>query len=57
MRLFSYDPFATRPRERCTVGALRREAAGRDVSPVSFGQKEHKVTTLGEFVSAAKRQG
>jgi predicted TIM-barrel fold metal-dependent hydrolase len=57
MRLFSYDPFATRPRELCTVGALRKEAAGRDVSPVSFGMKEHKVTTLGEFVSAAKRQG
>jgi predicted TIM-barrel fold metal-dependent hydrolase len=57
MRLFSYDPFAVRPRERCTVGALRQEAAGRDVSPVSHGLKEHRVTTLGEFVSAATRQG
>ncbi|TMM14986.1 MAG: amidohydrolase [Actinobacteria bacterium] len=25
MRLFSYDPFAHRPREACTVGALRAE--------------------------------
>ena len=29
MRLFSFDPFATRPREHCTVGALRKEAEGR----------------------------
>jgi predicted TIM-barrel fold metal-dependent hydrolase len=55
MRLFSFDPFATRPRERSTVGALREEAAGRDVSNVSHGLKEHKVMTLGEFVGAAKR--
>jgi hypothetical protein len=25
MRLFRYDPFAHRPRERSTVGALRAE--------------------------------
>ncbi len=37
MRLFSFDPFATRPRELCTVGALRKEAEGRDVSNVSHG--------------------
>jgi predicted TIM-barrel fold metal-dependent hydrolase len=55
MRLFSYDPFATRPRERCTVGALRKEAEGRDVSNVSHGRKENRITTLGEFVGAAKR--
>jgi hypothetical protein len=55
MRLFSFDPFATRPRERCTVGALRKEAEGRDVSNVSHGRKEHRITTLGEFVGAAKR--
>jgi predicted TIM-barrel fold metal-dependent hydrolase len=55
MRLFSFDPFATRPRARCTVGALREEAAGRDVSNVSHGMKEHKVMTLGQFVGAAKR--
>jgi predicted TIM-barrel fold metal-dependent hydrolase len=57
LRLFSFDPFATRPRERCTVGALRADAAGHDVSNVSHGMKEHKVMTLGEFVGAAKRQG
>ncbi len=55
MRLFSFDPFATRARERCTVGALRQEAEGRDVSNVSHGMKERRITTLGEFVGAAKR--
>jgi predicted TIM-barrel fold metal-dependent hydrolase len=27
MRIFRYDPFALRPREQCTVGALRAQAA------------------------------
>jgi predicted TIM-barrel fold metal-dependent hydrolase len=35
MRHFSYDPFSHRPRERCTVGALRAEATDVDVRPVS----------------------
>ncbi len=26
MRIFRYDPFAHRPKEQCTVGALRAEA-------------------------------
>jgi predicted TIM-barrel fold metal-dependent hydrolase len=37
MRIFQYDPFAHRPREQCTVGALRAEAAGVDVSLKSSG--------------------
>jgi len=32
MRHFSFDPFSVRPREECTVGALRRQAEGHDVS-------------------------
>jgi hypothetical protein len=32
MRVFQYDPFAVRPREQCTVGALRASAADVDVS-------------------------
>jgi len=55
MRLFSYDPFSVRPRERCTVGALRDEAAGHDVAPVARGVKERRITTLGEFVAMGKR--
>jgi len=32
MRWYSFDPFASRPKERCTVGALRAEVSGHDVS-------------------------
>ncbi|MHB1582662.1 MAG: amidohydrolase family protein [Acidimicrobiales bacterium] len=32
MRHFSYDPFSVIPKEECTVDALRRRAAGHDVS-------------------------
>src|SRR3954453_3877232 len=32
IRLFRYDPFAVRPKEKCTVGALRAEATDVDVS-------------------------
>jgi predicted TIM-barrel fold metal-dependent hydrolase len=35
-RWFSYDPFAHRTREESTVGALRAEASGHDVSIRSF---------------------
>jgi len=31
MKHFRYDPFSVRPREQCTVGALRAEAVGVDV--------------------------
>jgi predicted TIM-barrel fold metal-dependent hydrolase len=37
MRIFQFDPFAHRAREQCTVGALRAEAAGVDVSLKSAG--------------------
>lgn len=32
MREFGFDPFTFRPRERCTVGALRAEAGDRDLT-------------------------
>lgn len=42
IELFHYDPFSVRPREQCTVGALRAEAAGHDVSVQSKGRRsEH----------------
>jgi hypothetical protein len=39
MAAFTYDPFVVRPREECTVGALRAAAvaAGVDTSLVSHG--------------------
>ena len=32
MRWYSFDPFAIRPKEQCTVKALRAESPGHDVS-------------------------
>ena len=47
MRLFNFDPFAVTPREQCTVGALRRRAAGHDVSIVAKGPaRTHAHATL-----------
>ena len=37
MRIFDYDPFSVIPREQCTVGALRKQAEGWDVSVKSRG--------------------
>jgi predicted TIM-barrel fold metal-dependent hydrolase len=34
MRVFRYDPFATRAREQCTVGALRAQAKHVDMTPI-----------------------
>jgi predicted TIM-barrel fold metal-dependent hydrolase len=42
MKFFRYDPFSIRPREKCTVGALRAEAAGHDVSIVSKGRRNER---------------
>ena len=39
MRHFRFDPFAHRPREHSTVGALRATAADVDITPRSFGKK------------------
>jgi hypothetical protein len=36
---FSYDPFAHRERAECTVGALRRQALGHDVSVQARGRR------------------
>ena len=35
LRHFQYDPFSYRPREECTVGALRAEAIDVDITPRS----------------------
>ena len=40
MRDFQFDPFAHRPKEQCTVGALRAEAADVDVVTRSPRQKQ-----------------
>ncbi len=47
MGFFKYDPYAIRPRERCTVGALRSEAVGWDVEPHPvLGREKGPVTPV-----------
>jgi predicted TIM-barrel fold metal-dependent hydrolase len=46
MKHFNFDPFAHRPRERSTVGALREEAIGVDTTPTPRGRRRE----LGERV-------
>jgi hypothetical protein len=44
MRWYSFDPFAIRPKEQCTVKALRAESPGHDVSikAMSKGRYDHR---------------
>jgi predicted TIM-barrel fold metal-dependent hydrolase len=55
MKFFRYDPFSKRPREQCTVGALRAEAAGHDVSIQAKGRRNENEgpTTLAGFTVRA----
>src|SRR5919108_136045 len=57
MRWYSYDPFAHRPRAECTVGALRAEAAGHDVSVRSLDkgrfERSGKGVDLGKLAAKA----
>jgi predicted TIM-barrel fold metal-dependent hydrolase len=39
IEMFRYDPFSVIPKEQCTVGALRAQAAGHDVSVQSKGRR------------------
>ncbi len=60
MRLFQFDPFSVRPREQCTVGALRAEATGVDIALRSSGKpivkpdKPITVMTIAERAGAAR---
>ena len=51
MRIFQFDPFAHRPKELCTVGALRAEAAaaGVDTAPRTMRTRDQ---TLGANAAA-----
>ncbi|MCU1644377.1 MAG: amidohydrolase [Nocardia sp.] len=46
LRWYSFDPFAHRPREKCTVGALRAENPDHDISIKARGTK-HAVDPAG----------
>jgi len=56
MRWYSFDPFAERPRERCTVAALREEASGHSVEIRSYDKGRfvrQKGADLGKLASQA----
>jgi len=54
MRVFHFDPFAIRPRERCTVGALRSEASDVDISIRSLGRKNEGGMKATELAAIAR---
>jgi predicted TIM-barrel fold metal-dependent hydrolase len=55
MRIFQFDPFSVRPREKCTVGALRAEAADVDVSEKSAGVKFEPPSEPIRIIDLAER--
>jgi predicted TIM-barrel fold metal-dependent hydrolase len=55
MQCYSFDPFAHRPRERCTVGALRAEAAGVDVSIKSMGRRKADAGAMKKLLESASK--
>jgi predicted TIM-barrel fold metal-dependent hydrolase len=54
MRHFRFDPFAHRPRERCTVAALRAEATDVDVTPRSKGKRDRKLTKATDLIGVRR---
>jgi hypothetical protein len=56
MRHYQFDPFAVRPRERCTVSALRAEATDVDtVTHVGRRADERDVETWRKMTGTASR--
>ncbi len=55
MRLYHFDPFARRPRESCTVGALRAESPDVDTSIRSMGRPKGTAFTARELATLAGR--
>jgi predicted TIM-barrel fold metal-dependent hydrolase len=55
MKWYQFDPYSIRPKERCTVRALRDEVAGHDVSIRSFdtGRFERSEISLGDLAANA----
>jgi hypothetical protein len=47
MKHFQFDPFSVRPREQCTVGALRAEASDVDTALVSRARGQTSVNEKG----------
>ncbi len=54
MRVFHFDPFALRSKERCTVQALRSEASDVDTSIRSLGRKNEGGMKATELAAIAR---
>jgi len=54
MRVFQLDTFSARPAQRCTVGALRAEAADVDTSIKSLGRHNEGGTKATELAALAR---
>ena len=54
MRVFQFDPFAVRPKEKCTVRALRGEALDVDTSIRSLGRKNAGGMSATELAALAR---
>jgi hypothetical protein len=54
MRHYQFDPFAIRPREQCTVGALRAEAADVDTAIRSLGRQNAGGMSATELAAIAR---
>ncbi len=59
MANFSYDPFASIPRDQCTVGALQAQAAatGIDTTPVVYGTGKFQEDGIVTVTTLAERLG
>ena len=58
MRHYQFDPFAIRPREQCTVGALRAEATDVDtVTHVGRPADERDLATWKHMTGRPRRAG
>ena len=55
MRLYSFDPFSIRSREKCTVGALKADGADVDISIRSMGRGKGTPFTARELAALAGR--
>jgi hypothetical protein len=55
IRHFRFDPFAHRPREECTVGALRAQASDVDVTPRSVARRLERKTGVMDLIGTADR--
>ena len=53
MRIYQFDPFSIRSRDKCTVGALKADAADVDISVQSMGRVKGTPMTARQLASIA----